>query len=281
MSTTSTFALGLGGGATLWYLTKNKHTRTMLTAPASVPTTTTLGATPATSSISSKPAASTPRNRLVRIVPAGIMVDGTRTDLSDAVRQCAAAGGASITVDPSASASTYAALVAALDRANVPMVRNAPRRNAGALQRELSSTFTLVVFPEGVWGTSKRVRYFKATTPTTWEDARDRLAAAKLLDRDALSPNGAGAWRLVTDPARFREDRAEPLPDAGGRPRGAKRRMKRYTLEGRTIVRDGEAIVYLDRVDLGDQRYAISPHEADRLAERIVSLLNQHGARDV
>jgi hypothetical protein len=127
MSTTSTFALGLGAGAALWYLTKNKHARAMLTAPASTPTTTATGATPATPSISSKPAASTPRNCPVRIEPAGIIVDGTRTELSDAVRQCAAAGGASITVDPSASASTYAALVAALDRANVPMVRNVRR----------------------------------------------------------------------------------------------------------------------------------------------------------
>jgi hypothetical protein len=277
MSTTSTFALGLGGGAALWYLTKNKRVRTMLAAPASTPTTPATATTPATPSISAKPAATTPRNCPVRIEPTGIMVDGARTELSEAVRQCAAAGGASITVDPSASASTYAALVAALDRANVPTVRNARRRNAGAPQRELSSTFTLVMFPEGVWGTSKRVRYFKATPPTTWEDARDRLAAANLLDRDALSPNGAGAWRLVTDAARFREDRAEPLPGGDRRPRGV--RVKRYTREGRTILRDGEAIVYLDRVDLGDQRYATSPHEADRLAERIVSLLNQHGAR--
>jgi hypothetical protein len=44
-------------------------------------------------------------------------------------------------------------------------------------------------------------------------------------------------------------------------------------------VRDGEAIVSIERVDLGDQRYALSPYETDRLAERLVQLLNRHGAR--
>lgn len=270
MSTTSTFALGLGGGAALWYLTKNKKARDVISAPA---------ATPAPAATSAAPPARAPRNCAIHIEPEGITVDGTRAELGDAVRRCAAAGGADVTVAPNASASTCAAFVTALDNANIP-VRNARRRNAGTAQSgDLSSIFTLVVFPEGIWGTRKRVRYFNATPPTTWEDARDRLAAAKLLDRDALSPNGAGAWRLVIDPARFRADRAEPLPGKAGRPRDAARRTKRFTREGRTILRDGEAILYLDRVDLGDQRYATSPHEADRLVERIVTLLNQHGAR--
>ena len=271
MSTTSTFALGLGGGAALWYLTKDKHRRPTTGAPAAT-------SAPAATASTAMPARA-PRNCAVHIEAAGITVDGTRVELSDAIRRCTAAGGADVTVGPSASASTCAALVAALDNANVP-VRNPRRRNAATPQnRELSSTFTLVVYPEGIWGTSKRVRYFKATPPTTWQDARDRLVAAKLLDREALSPNGAGAWRLVTDPARFRADRAEPLPGSAGRPRGTARRMKRFTREGRTILRDGEAILYLERVDLGDQRYATSPHEADRIADRIISLFNEHGAR--
>lgn len=63
------------------------------------------------------------------------------------------------------------------------------------------------------------------------------------------------------------------------RPRGASRATQRYTLEGRTILRDGEAILYVDRVDLGDQRYAISPYHADLLTQRMVRLLNKHGAR--
>jgi hypothetical protein len=83
----------------------------------------------------------------------------------------------------------------------------------------------------------------------------------------------------VTHPVRFRADHAEPLPGSAGRPRDAARRAKRFSREGRTILRDGEAILYLERVDLGDQRYATSPHEADRIVERIVSLLNKHGAR--
>lgn len=203
MSTTSTFLLGLGGGAALWYLTKKKH--------SSAPATSTPTATPA----------SAPRNCAVHIQPGGITVDGQRAELSDAVRRCATAGGADVTVAPNASASTCAAFVAALDTANVP-VRNARRRKAPARQGgELSSTFTLVVFPEGICGTTKRVRYFKAAAPTTWEDARDRLAAAKFLDRNALSPNLAGTWRLVTDPARFREDRAESLPGKPGRARAS------------------------------------------------------------
>lgn len=48
----------------------------------------------------------------------------------------------------------------------------------------------------------------------------------------------------------------------------------RYTREGRRILRDGEPVFQLDRIDLGDQRYAISPHEADALAQRLVDLLN-------
>jgi hypothetical protein len=198
MSTTSTFLLGLGGGAALWYLTRNKPSR----APARTP-------------------GSAPRNCAVHIEPRGITVDGQRTELGDAVRRCATVGGANVTVAPNAPASTCAAFVAALDAADVP-VRNARRRKPTRQSGELSSTFTLVVFPEGIWGTKKRVRYFKASTPTTWEDARDRLAAAKFLDRNALSPNLAGAWRLVTDPARFREDRAESLPGKPGRPRAAR-----------------------------------------------------------
>ena len=43
--------------------------------------------------------------------------------------------------------------------------------------------------------------------------------------------------------------------------------------------RDGEAIVRVERVDLGDQRYVLSPYETDQLTYRIVRLLNRHGAR--
>ena len=268
MSNTTPFAVGLGSGLALWHLTKREHTSSV--------------SPPSTSSPSRPPTAPAPRTCVVRIEPTGLTVDGAPVDLAEAVRRCKATGHAAVSVAPSAPASLYAQVMAALGAASIPTTRNARRRTAGTPKRrnrERSSTFTLVVFPEGVWGATKRVRYFKADRPTTWEDARDRLAAAKLLDRDALSPNGAGAWRLVTDPARFRADRAEPLPGGTSQPRDAARASERYTREGRTILRDGGPILYVDRVDLGDARYAISPYHADLLTERMVRLLNKYGAR--
>jgi hypothetical protein len=125
MSTTSTFALGLGGGAALWYLTKDKQPRTT-TASAAI-------AAPAPRSTSSTATpARAPRNCAVHIDSSGITVDGTRAGLGDAVRRCAAAGGAALTVAPNAPASSYAALVAALYRASIPTIRNAVRRNVRA-----------------------------------------------------------------------------------------------------------------------------------------------------
>ena len=133
--------------------------------------------------------------------------------------------------------------------------------------------FTLVEFPDGIWG-KRHERWFRAQPPTTWDDAYDRLVAAHVLD-----PSGRTRWKLSTDPARFRADRAEPLPDRTPRARDSSRAKDRYTREGRTILRDGEAILYVDRVDLGDERYAISPYHADLLTDRMVRLLNRHGAR--
>jgi len=65
----------------------------------------------------------------------------------------------------------------------------------------------------------------------------------------------------------------EPVssPSRNGR---SPHRGKRYAREGRTILRDGVAVVHVERVDLGDQRYAISPHETDVLTQEIVGLLN-------
>ncbi len=152
----------------------------------------------------------------------------------------------------------------------------ASQRNAER-NAELASTFSLVEFPDGIWG-KKRVRWFRAEPPTSWEDARDRLSAAYLIDRNATS------WKLFTDPARFRADRAQPLPaptpvPEAGRPRGAASTGRFAVDGGRTIVRDGEALVRIERVDLGNERYALSPHETDKLTQRIVRLLNKHGAR--
>jgi hypothetical protein len=327
MSNISTFAVGLGGGLALWHLNKS---------------------TPA-------PSAPAPASRtcFVRVTATGFIVDGTSVDLAEAVKRCNAVGHATITVEKDAPASSYAALLVALEGARVPMVRNASGhsesdlktaftlityvegRRAGPTTRyfraeapiawadardrlaeagfldpalagrthepggwmlsiatrdfrahraepmpgprnaDASSRFTLAIYPEGLRG-EKRVRWFRATPATTWQDARDRLAAAGIIDKRSIAPNSAGYWKLVTDDRIFDEKRAEPLP--GSRPRGGTG-TKRFSLEGRTIARDGEPILYLERVDLGDARYAISPHHADLLAQRIVRLLNQHGAR--
>jgi len=58
--------------------------------------------------------------------------------------------------------------------------------------------------------------------------------------------------------------------------RGASRRKDapRYVLEGRTILQDGQPIVRIERVDLGDHRFASTPYETDVFARRIVDLLN-------
>ena len=346
MSNTSTFAVGLGGGLGLWYLTKSKSTPAASPAPSSP---TSAAPTPA-----NPPA---PRNCVVRIDATGLLVDGARVDVTEAIRRCEAAGHAAVTVARNAPASTYAALMTALGTANLPAVRNAGGRTsetdakeaftlitypngskgksthryfraespiawaeardrlaaAGLLELALagrtrepggwmlsiasrdfrahkaeplpgrprnsvaSDIFTLAVYPEGVGG-PKRLRWFQSSAPILWEEARDRLAAAGFLDLDVKSPMDPGYWILVISPNAFQESRAEPMP-ARRKPRGASRAAKRYTREGRTIVRDGEPIVYVDRVDLGNERYAVSPHQADQLTERVVRLLNRHGAR--
>lgn len=147
----------------------------------------------------------------------------------------------------------------------------------GSRNSYISQTFTLTVYPEGVGG-PKQVRYFLATAPIRWDDARDRLAAAGLLDENANKATDPGYWILVSAPHAFKEHLAEPLPSRR-KPRDAAR-TGRYGLDGgRTIVRDGEALVRLERVDLGDGRYALSPHETDQFGARIVRLLNKKGVR--
>lgn len=152
----------------------------------------------------------------------------------------------------------------------------------------ISTTFTLVVYPDGVGG-PKTTRWFRANAPTTWDDACARLADAGHLDPSATLPMHSGYWILISAPGPFNEARAEPLPPRRGRnvkplpearrPRGAAR-ASRYALDGgRTIVRDGEALVRLERVDLGNERYALSPHQTDQFGHRLVRLLNKHGAR--
>lgn len=62
-------------------------------------------------------------------------------------------------------------------------------------------------------------------------------------------------------------------------PRSRRQGRARFSNEGRTIHRDGVPVLYLERVDLGDHRFALSPYEADVLVRRIVSLLNGAGRR--
>jgi len=147
----------------------------------------------------------------------------------------------------------------------------------GARNSELASEFTLVTYPEGVGG-PKRVRWFYADRPILYSQALERLDEAGFLDSTANLPLQPGYWILVTSPQAFNQTKAEPLPRAPRR-RGSARTAQRYTIEGRRILRDGEPILYVDRVDLGDRRYAISPHHADLLTARMVRLLNKHEAR--
>ena len=191
MSTLSTFALGLGGGAAVWYLTKNKQ-RAATTAP-----------------VTSAPA---PRNCAVHVESTGISVDGERAELSDVVRRCAAAGSAAVTVARNAPASTYADLMTALRAAGVaPHVRAAgvPTRNAAL---KTTDFFSLITYTHGI-NDKPTIRYFQAEQPIAWTDARDRLAAAGLLDLAlAGRTREPGGWMLSIDPNDFRAKRAEPLP---------------------------------------------------------------------
>lgn len=255
MSTSSsalTIAVGAGGGLAAWYLLRERKSSSDIQG----------------TSADANASAPTPRSCALRLDQDGLVADGVRVGVPTAIKQCKAAGRADMTVLAGAPVATYSELMVGLHRAGIPTYthRNAraPRRN---VQRH--STFTLVVYPQGDRG-PKRIRWFRADSPTTWDDARDRLAAAHLIDLGAKSPHLAGAWRLVTDPRAFDESRAMLLP---GGTRDAARSI-RYTLDGRTIHRDGEAVFHLQRVDLGDERYAISPHAADVLAQKIVDLLN-------
>lgn len=218
---------------------------------------------------------------MILVEPNGLVIDGEAVEVDEAVRRARQAGFAVVSVAPDAPASLYAALTSALQLAGVPThtrATAAPTRNASA---DTFSAFTLVVYPEGIGGSEKRMSWFRTDAPMTWQAVRDQLAAAKVIDRNAMAPKQAGYWKLVTDPRVFMPMRAKPLPaPTRTRPRDAAARTSRYALEGgRVIVRDGQAVVRLERVDLGNERYALSPHETDELAARIVRLLNRRGAR--
>jgi len=285
MANASTLLAGLGGGLGLWYLTRHTPATDRTTSGAGSGSTTGAASESPAPAATSSAGSTAARNGTVQLDARGVIVDGICVDVADAIQRCARMDHVELSVAPTASASTYAELMAALGNVNRPdQVRNASRgrraKRSGRRARssETATTFTLATYPEGVGG-PRHVRWFRAEPRTTWEDARDRLAAAGLLDLRAVEPHLAGAWKLTSEAQVFRADRAEPLPPVGSQPRGARHASPRYTREGRTILRDGEAILYVDRVDLGDARYGVSPYEADQLTARMVHLLNRHGAR--
>ena len=250
MSNTTPLMLGLAGGLALWQLVPSTRL-----APRNASTGTCV----------------------IQLEAHGLVIDGEAVDVDEAVQRARCAGFAVVALAPDAPASLHAALTNGLQTAGVPTHTRATAatRNAGG---EKFSAFTLVIYPEGVGGSRKQMSWFHADVPVTWQAARDQLVASNLIDRDAISPKQAGYWKLVTDPRVFLAMRAKPLPTRSRR-RDAGRAAP-YALEGgRVIVRDGQPVVRLERVDLGDQRYALSPHETDELAARIVRLLNRRGVR--
>lgn len=252
MSNKTTLMLGLAGGLALWRL---------------VPS-----ARPALRNASGGTCS-------IQLDANGLAIDGELVDLDEAVGRAQLLGLAIITVSPDASASLYSALMTRLRLAGVAVHTSAPARSVRNGDAETSSSFTLVTYPEGVGG-SRKMHWFRTNAPMTRHAARDQLAAANLLDPNAIAPNQAGYWKLVTDPRVFMPMRAKPLPTASPRPRRDAARTPRYVLEGgRVIARDGQPLVRLERVDLGDSRYALSPHETDELGARLVQLLNARGAR--
>jgi hypothetical protein len=116
-------------------------------------------------------------------------------------------------------------------------------------------------------------------------DAIERMALAA--PGDTYGDNRA-FWSTLEVAAVTLDDQAAPVPNSdawqrlldelGTRPRNAS--ADEYALEDRTILRDGEEVMKLSRVDLGDERYATSPYEFDRLARRIVRLLNGKAPRN-
>lgn len=201
-----------------------------------------------------------------------------RTDAPMTWRQARDQLAAANLIDPTAIAPKQAGYWKLVTDPRVFMPMRAQSMPASARNSYISTTFTLVVYPEGVGG-PKQTRWFLAATPTMWDAARDRLAAAGLLDADANKPTAPGYWILVSSANAFREDQAEPLPGRPKRTRDA-RGAGRYTLDGgRVIQRDGQPLVRLERVDVGDSQYVLSPHETDQLGAKIVRLLNRRGGR--
>jgi hypothetical protein len=79
----------------------------------------------------------------------------------------------------------------------------------------LSSHFTLAIYAHGDQGPAK-VHWFRADEPITWEEARDRLVAARVIDRSLFRrTHEPGGWVMTVEPAVYRADHADPLPGDG------------------------------------------------------------------
>jgi hypothetical protein len=81
-----------------------------------------------------------------------------------------------------------------------------------------SSQFTLAIYARGDKGPAT-VRWFRTNEPIPWEEARDRLVAARVIDRSLFRrTREAGGWVMTTEPKLYRSDRAEPLPGGSDDP---------------------------------------------------------------
>lgn len=252
MSNSATLMLGLAGGLALWRLAPGARTALRNAGGGTCE---------------------------IHLDANGLAIDGETVDIDEAVRRAQLGGLANVTVTPDAPAYLCSTLITRLQHVGVSIETSTPahsRRNADA---ETSSSFTLVTYPKGVGG-ARKMHWFRTNAPMTWRAVRAQLAAAKLLDLRAIAPNQAGYWKLVTDPRVFMPMRAKPLPSTSPRRSRDAARTPRYSLEGgRVITRDGQPLVRLERVDLGDGRHALSPHETDELGARLVQLLIARGAQ--
>jgi hypothetical protein len=198
MSNATPFALGLGGGLALWQLLR--------------PTAMSKPFPPVASDVASGDAR---RNGhaaacLVRIDAIGVVADGAHVEIAEAVRRARLADRTRLAVDPGAPAATCAELLGALRAAGVAMrtVVGSARNGAPPSARE----FSLVTYPRGIEG-KPTIRYFRAEAPIAWTEARDRLAAAGLLELGlAGRTREPGGWMLSIDRNDFRAKRPEPFP---------------------------------------------------------------------
>jgi hypothetical protein len=112
--------------------------------------------------------------------------------------------------------------------------------------------------------------------------ANDALTTGVLILGGGLAGYALGQWLERRDDEPAPRAEAPPLDEPISSPTQVEQRnargARRWSREGRTLLRDGVAAFQIVRVDLGDQRYAITPHETDVLAEQLVRLLNGRNA---